>query len=171
MLRLVKTAFSLSKWFKSYGEKNFTQKVGKFYPDPSSVNVRLPLANKTFHIRHFLYGISNQSMPAVVQSHSQQSQARLMFVTTLTAPKCMHVSKIHNLSMGGAPSRVEARIASPTSPSYVGKQLTALFHTQPLFSFLVYWCVAPTINRVFRLKPSPALESPGHGHLAYDHET
>ena len=26
MLRLVKTAFSLSKWFKSYGEKNFMQK-------------------------------------------------------------------------------------------------------------------------------------------------
>ena len=56
MIRLVKTAFTLSKWFKSYGEKNFTQKIGKFYLRPFSVNVRLPLANKTFHIRHFRYG-------------------------------------------------------------------------------------------------------------------
>ena len=58
---------------------------------------------------------------------------------------------------------------------YVGKQLTALFHTQPLFSTLLlvyYFSVAPTIN--FTLKPSPALEVPGHGHLlglACEHET
>ena len=46
--------------------------------------------------------------------------------------------KIHSLSTGGAHSRVQASITSPTSPPYVAKQLTALFHTQPLFSFLVY---------------------------------
>ena len=28
MLCLVKTAFSLNKWFESYGVKNFTQKIG-----------------------------------------------------------------------------------------------------------------------------------------------
>ena len=34
---------------------------------------------------------------------------------------------------GGAHSRVEASITSSTSPPYVAKQLTALFHTQPLY--------------------------------------
>ena len=70
---------------------------------------------------------------------------------------------------GGAHSRVEASITSPTSPPYVAKQLTALFHTQPLFSFLVYCSVVPTIY-----KPSPALEAPGHSNLlglAYDRKT
>ena len=52
---------------------------------------------------------------------------------TWTVPKLMHDSKIYGLSMGGAHSRVEAYSTSPTSPPYVGKQLTALFHTQPLF--------------------------------------
>ena len=37
--------------------------------------------------------------------------------------------KIHSLSTGGAHSRVEPSITSPTSPPYVAKQLTALFHT------------------------------------------
>ena len=64
--------------------------------------------------------------------------------------------------MGGAHSRVEACIASPTSPHYVGEQLTALFHTQPLFSCLVY---VPMLNCIFQLKPSPALKALGHGHL------
>ena len=32
------------------------KKSANFISDPSSVNVRLPLANKTFHIRHFRYG-------------------------------------------------------------------------------------------------------------------
>ena len=32
---------------------------------------------------------------------------------------------------------MEAYIASLTSPPYDGKQLTALFHTQPLFTTLV----------------------------------
>ena len=37
--------------------------------------------------------------------------------------------KIHNLSTGGAHSRLLAHITSPTSLPYVGTQLTALFHT------------------------------------------
>ena len=57
--------------------------------------------------------------------------------------------KIHSLSTGEAHSRVEASITSPTSPPYVTKQLTALFHTQPLFSSLGCQTVAPTINCVF----------------------
>ena len=32
------------------------KKSANFISDPSSVNVRIPLANKTFHIRHFRYG-------------------------------------------------------------------------------------------------------------------
>ena len=48
--------------------------------------------------------------------------------------------KIHSLSMGGADSRVLAYIVSPTSPPYVGKQLTALFHTQPLLSYCLQHC-------------------------------
>ena len=32
------------------------KKSANLISDPSSVNVRLPLANKTFHIRHFRYG-------------------------------------------------------------------------------------------------------------------
>ena len=41
--------------------------------------------------------------------------------------------------MGGAHLCVETRITSPTSPPYVPKQLTALFHTQPFFSFFGYY--------------------------------
>ena len=42
-----------------------------------------------------------------------------------------------------------AYIASPTSPPYVGKQLIALFHTQPLFKYLVYSIATPMINCIF----------------------
>ena len=39
---------------------------------------------------------------------------------------------MHSLSTGGAHSRVEASITTPTSPPYVAKQLTAQYRTQPL---------------------------------------
>ena len=104
-----------------------------------------------------------------------------MFVTTLgmdsfdcTKMNAPAFKKIHSLSTGGAHSRVQASITSPTSPPYVAKQLTALFHTQPLFSFLLYGNVVPTIYCAFWLKLSPALEAPGHDHLlglAYDRKT
>ena len=51
--------------------------------------------------------------------------------------------------MGRAHSQVEAYTASPTSLPYVGKQLTALFHTQAPFTTLVHRGVAPTINSTF----------------------
>jgi len=38
----------------------------------------------------------------------------------------------------------------------------------------LYSIAAPTVNCVFQLKPSPALQAPGHCHqvdLAYSHET
>ena len=57
--------------------------------------------------------------------------------------------KIHSLSTGGAHSRVLASIASPTSPPYVGKQLTAPFHTQPLLKHLVYGIAPQMVNCVF----------------------
>ena len=75
--------------------------------------------------------------------------------------------------MGGAHSRVEAYIASPTSSPYFGIQLKSPFHTQPLLTSLVY-SNAPLIKCTFQLKPSRALEAPGHCHqlgLAYGHET
>ena len=83
--------------------------------------------------------------------------------------------KIHSLSTGGAHSRVEASITSPTSAPYLAKQLTALFHTQRLFCFCLYRVVLTT-SRDLRivLKPSPVLEALGHGHLlglAYDRKT
>jgi len=57
--------------------------------------------------------------------------------------------KIQSLYTGGAHSQVLAYFASPTSPPYVGKQLTALFHTQPLLKYLVYNNAAPTVNCIF----------------------
>ena len=48
----------------------------------------------------------------------------------------MSFPKAHSLSTGGAHSRVEASITSPTSPPYVAEQFTALFHTQPLLDVL-----------------------------------
>ena len=86
----------------------------------------------------------------------------------------MHILKIHSLSMGEAHSRLLAYIASPTSPPYVDKQLTALFHTQPLLKYFVYSIAAPIVNCVFYLKPSPALQAPCYCHqlgLADGHET
>ena len=57
--------------------------------------------------------------------------------------------KIHSLSTGGAHSRLLVHIASPTSPPYVGTQLTALFHTQPLLKCLVYSIASPMVNCAF----------------------
>ena len=71
-------------------------------------------------------------MPAFGQSY-YQSQAWLMFVTTLGMDNfdytkmIAHLKKIHSLSTGGAHSRAEASITSPTFPLYVGKQLPSRF--------------------------------------------
>ena len=104
-------------------------------------------------------------MSTFVQSYSQ-SQARLMFVTTLgmdcTKMNAHNFQKIHSLSTGGAHSRVEAIITSPTSPPYVAKQLTALFPTQPLFSSLGCRSVVPTIYCTFYwVKAQPSSRSTG----------
>ena len=56
--------------------------------------------------------------------------------------------KIHSLSTEGTHSRVLASTASPTSPPYVGKQLTAPFHIQQLLKHLVYGIAASTVNCV-----------------------
>ena len=97
-------------------------------------------------------------MPAFVQSYSQ-SQARLMFVTTLGMDNTDYtkMNAHFKMSTGGAHSQVQASITSPTSPPYVAKQLTALFHTQPPFSFLVYG------NDILRIlvKAQPSTRSTG----------
>ena len=91
-----------------------------------------------------------------------------------TVPKSMHIWKKSQLVYGRGSFKLLVHIASPTSPPYVGTQLTALFHTQPLLKCLVYGIAAPTVNYTFQLKPSPALQAPGHCHqlgLAYGYET
>ena len=75
-----------------------------------------------------------------------------------TVPKSMHISKIHSLSMGGARSRLLVHIASPTSPPYVGTQLTALFRTQLLLKCLVYSIAAPN-GKLRILVKAPDLHS------------
>ena len=69
--------------------------------------------------------------------------------------------KIHSLSTGGAHSRVEASITSPTSPPYVAKQLTVLFPTQLLCSFLVN--AKHSTNNILRIlvKAQPSTRSTG----------
>ena len=76
----------------------------------------------------------------------------------------MHISKNSQLvygrgSMGGAHSRVEASITNPTSPPYVAKQLTVLFHMQLFWSFLVYCSLLPTIYCTFLVKAQPSTRS------------
>ena len=106
--------------------------------------------------------------PIYVSFCSPQSQARLMFVTTLGMNNFdwtkMKAHLYHSLFMGGSHSQVEESITSPTSLPYLAKQLTALFLTQPLFSSFGYCSVVPMIYCIFKLKPSPALEAPGHSH-------
>ena len=91
-------------------------------------------------------------MLAFIQSYSQ-SQARLTFVTTLGVDNfdCTKMNahfKNSQLVYGRAHLRVEASITSLTSPPYVAKQLTALFHTQPLLS-LLYCSIVPTVYCAF----------------------
>ena len=104
--------------------------------------------------------ISNQSVPAFVQSFSQ-SQARLMFVSTLGMDNfdCTKmIKKIYSLSAGGAHSS----ITSPNSPPYVAKQLMVLFYTQPRFSLLAYSSACSTNDILSILvKAQPSTQSTG----------
>ena len=101
-------------------------------------------------------------MPAFAQSHSQ-SQARLMFVTTLGMDNfdCTkmnaHFEKFTACLREGLIHEWKQALLAP----YVAKQLTALFHTQPLFSFLVY-CQRST-NDILRIlvKAQPSTRSTG----------
>ena len=63
--------------------------------------------------------------------------------------------------MGGAHSRVQASITSPTSPPYVAKRLTALLHTQPLFSILVYLQRSTNDILCILVKAQPSTQSTG----------
>ena len=116
-------------------------------------------------------------MLAFVQSYSQ-SQARLMFITTLGMDNfdCTkmnaHFKNFTGCLREGLIHEWKQALLAPPLP--LAKQLTALFHTQTLFSFLFYCIVVPTIYCAFQLKPSPTLEALGHGHLlglAYDRKT
>ena len=60
------------------------------------------------------------------------------------------------MSTGGAHSQVLAYIASYISPPYLGKQLTALFHTQPLLKYLVYSIAAPMVKLLVLVKAQDA---------------
>ena len=89
-----------------------------------------------------------------------------MFVTTLGMDNfdCTkmnaHFEKFTAyFSTGGAHSRVEASSTSPTSPPYVAKQLTALFHTQPPFSSLGYQSVTTNDKLRILVKAQPSIRS------------
>ena len=79
-------------------------------------------------------------MSAFLQSYSQ-SQARLKFVTTLGMDNfdCNKMNAYFKKNSQLDYGKVSFTIGrnSPTSPPYVTKQLTAVFHTQPPFSSLV----------------------------------
>ena len=65
----------------------------------------------------------------------------------------MHISQL--VYGRGSFTTASAGIASPTSPPYVGTQLTALFHTQPLLKCPFHGIAAQTVNCAFQLiKPS-----------------
>ena len=75
-------------------------------------------------------------MPAFVKSHSQ-SQARLMFVTTLEIDNfemnahftaCLWEGLIHEWKLA---------LLAPPLPLMGATKLTSLFYTQPLFTILV----------------------------------
>ena len=91
-------------------------------------------------------------MPAFVQSYSQ-SQAKLMFATTqswngqlwLYQNECTF-SRIHSLSMGGAHSRVEASIASPTFLSLMSLNNSRLCSTHNHL-----WILQRSTNNILRI--------------------
>ena len=58
--------------------------------------------------------------------------------------------KIPSLSMGGAHSRVEAYVASPTSPSFVGKQLHSSVPHTATVDISCLQITAPMANCVFQ---------------------
>ena len=87
-------------------------------------------------------------------SFCSESQARLMFVTTFGMDNfdctkmnahfqkftaCLREELIHKWK--------QALLAH--LPPYLTKQLTELFHTQPLLSLLLYCTVVPTIDCAF----------------------
>ena len=119
------------------------------------MNPKLPLDGRIYTLTLGSVLTTNVSQINLCQLLFRATLKVSMFVTTLGMDNfdCTkmnaHFKKIHSLSTGGAHSRVEASITSPTSPPYVAKQLTVLFHTQPLFSFLVYGNIVPTIYCAF----------------------
>ena len=91
--------------------------------------------------------------------------------TTLTAPKWLLILKKSQLVYRRGSFTSGSKHSSPTFPPYVGKKLTALFHTQPPLTSHFYSIAAQMVNCVFQLNPSPVLQAPGHCHqlgLAYD---
>ena len=84
-----------------------------------------------------------------------------MFVTFLemdrfVTPKGIQLKNLQFV-YGRGSSGVETYIASATSTPYVSKPLTVLFHTQPLFSSLVYWGIQHqhyTLGILVKAQPS-----------------
>ena len=79
----------------------------------------------------------------------------------------------HSLSMGGAHSRLLVHIASPTSPPYVGTQLSSVPHTATVKTPFLWHCSTNGKLRIL-VKAQPAPQAPGHCHqlgLAYSRKT
>ena len=74
------------------------------------------------------------------------------------------ISKNSQLVYGRGSFTTEQRtLLAPPLP-LMSVHNSALFHTQPLLKCLVYGIAPPTVNCAFQLKPSPALQAPGHCH-------
>ena len=71
--------------------------------------------------------------------------------TTWTAPKLIHISQ---LVYGRGSFTFVAYITSPTSPPYVGKQLTALFYIQPLLTCLQHCSTNGKLCILVKAQPS-----------------
>ena len=82
-----------------------------------------------------------------------QSQADRQAQGNYCNPSRAYAPRVKNSQLvygrGSFTSGSKHYYTSPTSPPYLAKQLTALFHTRPLFSCFGYCCVVPTIYCVF----------------------
>ena len=68
--------------------------------------------------------------------------------------------------MGGAHSRLLVHIASPTSPPYVGTQLTALFHTATVEMPFLWHCSTNGKLRILLLPDTNLLPQVGITHYS-----
>ena len=107
--------------------------------------------------------VANQTMQAIVQSHSQ-SQAKLMFVTIDNFDCTKMNLHFKNSQLWKGSFKVKTCIASPPPP-YDNLWFSST-HNEQKAQQVCMCSVVPTINCVSLFKPTQSLEALGHGHLA-----